>query len=291
MKQPWKSKTLWTNFMLAALALFWPGFAEYIKERPETAAILIPLINIGLRFMTKSGIKVKRYERLLPLLLLLTGCSTVYQDLKTDIFYKRDLEATINGVYHKGISTLPLADNYDFVFEAPGEIEYMIIRTCHREEVYRPEDKKLLGFIKIGKKEVAYLYEPTQKERDELCPLRVDVFDSDTGQHSWMFNDFETPELTLGVDMVCNGKRFFKTSVAACQVRHGLVQVLRFMEPIRFAPPMPDICSVPLNLGDNEYEINVAPEECVYYAENQKGDRMRITFVGYSGLLVRGGIK
>lgn len=49
MKPFWKSKTIWTNLLMGALAL-----ADVLP--PEWAAVLTAVANLGLRFVTKEGV-------------------------------------------------------------------------------------------------------------------------------------------------------------------------------------------------------------------------------------------
>ena len=57
-KKPWQSKTLLTNFAIAALALFYPPAKEWISANPEMVAMGWTLINTVLRLLTKDKITI-----------------------------------------------------------------------------------------------------------------------------------------------------------------------------------------------------------------------------------------
>lgn len=230
---------------------------------------------------------------LLPFL----GCSE-HQILDQTIFYKRDLRVNLDGSWIEGVTVVPRKESYNFQFQAHEDLTYLIIRTCHREDTYKPEQPYFL-FIPIGNKEVKYKYTPTDIEKQELCPLRADIYDAKKGEHSWLFVDFQDPTLTLEGEIICSGNIEQFHGAGVCQVRTGLIQEFRFKEPVRFAPPMglsdyslvrSSKCELPVDKGNNIYELKVGDEECVYLVENRAGERARIITIGYKGLLVRGGV-
>lgn len=55
-KNALKSKTLWTNFILAALAIFYPPATTFVTNHPEVAASGFAVINMVLRFLTKGTV-------------------------------------------------------------------------------------------------------------------------------------------------------------------------------------------------------------------------------------------
>jgi len=57
-KNPLKSKTLWFNLVVAALALFSPETRAWLSANPEVVMTTFGLINIILRFVTKGKIEL-----------------------------------------------------------------------------------------------------------------------------------------------------------------------------------------------------------------------------------------
>ncbi len=49
-----KSKTLWANLVLAALALFIPEASSYLQSNPELLTGVFTGVNVFLRFITKD---------------------------------------------------------------------------------------------------------------------------------------------------------------------------------------------------------------------------------------------
>jgi hypothetical protein len=55
MKSPFKSKTLWGNLIMTALA-FWPALAE--KMNPEAMVSVMAAVNFLLRMVTKDKLQL-----------------------------------------------------------------------------------------------------------------------------------------------------------------------------------------------------------------------------------------
>ena len=220
---------------------------------------------------------------------LAVGCATVYQQLETGKLYKRDATVTINGRNYLGVVTVPKAPFYDFIVAPPGAIDLLILRTCHREYVAEKVDP---GFLGIGGGKFRYHFVPVPGIEDvRVCPLRIDFFESaGEGRHSWAFIDFEQPDLgyTINAKLTCNGEVNIIRGVATCQNKVGLVQRLEVSEPIQFAPPMPESCAMPKRNGA-AYEFTLSAGECLYHFRTQDNRLGRITFIGYTGVLIREG--
>lgn len=56
-KKPWQSKTLWVNLLLA-VAAFIPAVSSVVKESPDMAGLVITMVNVILRFVTKDKIQL-----------------------------------------------------------------------------------------------------------------------------------------------------------------------------------------------------------------------------------------
>lgn len=57
-KKPWQSKTLWMNFVGAALVLFWPAAGDVVAQNPEVVAVVWAALNMVLRFITKGTVQI-----------------------------------------------------------------------------------------------------------------------------------------------------------------------------------------------------------------------------------------
>lgn len=214
--------------------------------------------------------------------ILLSGCSSVQQQLEPNVFYKRDTVIGVNGQEYEGVVVIPNAASYELTIKPKGDIDLMLIRSCHREASF---EKLSPGWF--GKNQFKYTYIPQNAlETNRVCPLRIDIYESKKGRHSWAFLDFEHPQYQVQAMLSCNGKDQNIRGVGVCQAGEGLVQRLRFMEPIRFAPPMPETCAKPKKVGD-AYEFEISKGECLYHFDTQDRRLGRVTFIGYEGVLVR----
>lgn len=55
--KPWYlSKTLWTNTIMAVLALAYPPAKEYLTANPAIFVTVFSVVNIVLRLVTKQGL-------------------------------------------------------------------------------------------------------------------------------------------------------------------------------------------------------------------------------------------
>jgi hypothetical protein len=57
-KKPYQSKTLIVNAVVAVLALFAPGAAEFISSHPGEVAVAFSMINMALRLISKDKISL-----------------------------------------------------------------------------------------------------------------------------------------------------------------------------------------------------------------------------------------
>ncbi len=220
----------------------------------------------------------------LAFLAFLAGCSSVQQTLDTKLFYKRDVEIEINQVKHEGVTVVPHSQRYDITLRPKGDLDLILLRTCHRE--YSGE-KVSSGFL--SSKVFKYIYVPVPGVEDHgVCPLRVDVYESSKGRHSWALIDFESPDHTVTGQLTCNGEIRRFRGVSICQGKAGTIQHVEFDAPVRFAPA-PNGCAAPKMISPNVAELKLSLGECLFYFDTQSGQMGRLTTVGYEGVLVREG--
>lgn len=222
-------------------------------------------------------------KKYLPILFLfLQACSQVPQVLESDVFYKRDIEIQSGGAFQTGVAVVPFSESYNLIFKPKGEMDLMLVRTCHREFT---AEKVASGWF--SKKEFRYTYTPVKGIEDErVCPLKVEAYESDKGRHSWAFLDFSNPKYTIPVALTCNGNEGYFQGVGVCQARVGTIQKIKFQEDIRFSTPMPQDCAMP-HKRDDAFEFAVTKGECLYQFDTKDGRLGRLTVVGYEGVLVR----
>lgn len=284
-KSLFRSKTVGVNLavvvLVYGLSKFWGGFREAMCGNAEFILSALALLNMALRRITKVPTKLITGI----LLFLVVGCSSVSQSLDPALFYKRDVGIEVNGKAYEGVTVLPHAETYDITLVPKGSIDLMLIRSCHRE--YTVEKKASGWFIFKNQPKYTYKYTPVKGIEDErVCPLRIEVFDSARGQHSWAFLDAENPKYQLWYQLTCNGETVTAHGVGICQAKERTFQRLTFSEPVRFAPQEDKRCSAPTKINGS-YEIQAQKGECLYHFDTQDGKLGRLTMVGFQGVLIR----
>lgn len=284
-KRPWESKTYGLNLLgfiiLWILYHFYPHYHEVMCGNSEIILSIVFLINVILRGFTKHAIKFL----VLGCLLHLVACSGVQQTLSPDVFYKRDIQLQINGGTYTGVTVVPHAVSYSVTLIPPGNIDLMLIRSCHREYSIEKVDS---GWSLFGSKKQKFTYQYTPIagiEDTRVCPLRIDIYESSAGRQSWALLDFEDPKYTLQSDVTCNGSVIHVNGVGACQAKEQTVQAIKFSQPVRFAPS-PLGCNDPKKVADH-YEISASVGECLYTFDSQDGKLGRMILIGWQGVLVR----
>lgn len=222
---------------------------------------------------------------LLLLILLIAGCAE-YQVLEVDKYYKRDIGLEVNGKRYEGVTVIPRANKYEIIVKPKGNMDLILIRSCHREHSFEKKSKKFL-WIKLGENKFKYTYNPTPKEREKACPLRVEVYEAKNGRHSWALIDFEHPDYQLPSRLTCNGEIRTPNGVAVCQAKAGLIQTIEFPEIVQFATP--DEGCVRPKFVDGAFDWQISKGECLYITTARDGRKHRMTAIGYEGVLVREG--
>lgn len=225
-------------------------------------------------------------KKLFLVLALLTGCSSVHMSPEPGVYYKRDIGIDINGQHYEGTVVVPFATKYDIVLSPQGDLDMVLLRTCHREEtVEKMQARKFWRPQSSGK--YLYTYQPILGlETNRVCPLRIDAYEATEERDSWAHIDFESPDYKLQANVDCNGVTTLINGVGVCQAKEKTVQRIHFAEPVQFAPQQPSGCPPP-NYVNGSYEISLYVGECLYQARNRSGMNLRLTTIGYQGVLVR----
>lgn len=185
--------------------------------------------------------------------------------------------------------TIPKADSYNIKLESAGNMDMVLWRSCARED--SGSQKKPGFFIFSGNNKTEYVYNPLPGLEDTgTCPLRIDVYEVEKGQHSWAFLEFEHPDYLLPFDLDCNGRKKTFSGVGTCQQKAGLLARVHFDEPIMFAPPEPDKCPTPKRIEKGVYKWEVGTGECLYHFKTSAGLLGKFISIGYQGVLIRGGV-
>jgi len=221
---------------------------------------------------------------LLPssLILLLTGCASLQQELDPQVYYENTLKMEIKDsgkdlTFH-GIGVLPYSlKGYEIKLSNPnrGRLDFVRFSTCHRERTYTSEGKHLT--IK---------YKPSPIEMNGTCLLKFEAY-SVKGKHGWGVLDYGTNEEELQGKLRCNGS-IHKGSVLLCQSRIGLVQQISFSEDVTVSSQSPRCRVKKTGSWFRKVQFPIPRRECVYAFFSRSGRYMRLTTIGYEATLIPG---
>lgn len=226
-------------------------------------------------------------------MILLGGCGSVQQKLDPKIMYPRDLRYVVNGVEYEGVSTIPRAERYEITIRPRSKMTMIAFITCARSHIFTPESKGWLwknnefDYVNPDNGDDAYV--PSELEKEGACPLQIDAYDKEKGQHAWAFMDFCSAANKLDAKLICNGTVIESErgcGVSTCQSKSGLLQKIEFAEPVYVAEDKE--CELPDTEEDGAFIFDVHTGQCVYaFVGRDSRNIHRSTFIGYEGILVR----
>lgn len=222
---------------------------------------------------------------ILLILSLVVSCSSVNQKLDPKVFYKRDMQVRVNGHAGEGVLVVPRSDSYEFDIEAKGKLDLFTFSTCHREQTKEKAGKK--GWFS-DKKRRKFIYNPVPIESEHLaCPAQLGGFERKRGRHSWAFIDFEHPSLNLPARVSCNGSVYNSRGLTACQSHMGLIQEIKFAQPVIVAEK--NVCIILKSKDDLTFRFKMPKGRCTFRFVNKTGPEKwhRLTTIGYEKILIR----
>ena len=282
------SRTVWWNalgiILFQLIHWIYPKASAICSNQELTIVVGLNLftvwcaVNLFLRKVTSC-----RIGAALLALFVLSGCAGTYPTLDKNVFYKRDIVVGVNGRDFEGVVTVPYAKSYQFTVQPRGEIDLMLLKSCHRTFSV---EKVSSGWF--GNRKFLYNYTPVSGIEDQrVCPIRIDSYESGKeGRHSWGVIDFENPSYTVQASLDCDGVSRQVNGVGICQAKKDTVQRITFKEPVRWAPPLPETCNKPIQKGLG-YELLMPLGECIYHFDTKDGRLGRLITVGFEGVLVR----
>lgn len=217
--------------------------------------------------------------------ILSTSCTSTPQKLDDKIFYKRDMQLSVNGHQGEGVLVVPRSAKYSFDIKARGKLDLFTFTTCHREQTKEKAGQS--GWFS-DKKRRKLIYEPVPLESNRFaCPVQLGGYERIKGRHSWAFVDFEHPSLTLPALISCNGSHYNTRGVSTCQAKTGLIMQIVFSEKVIW--PEKNTC-VKLESKDSKtFQFKVPRGQCSFRFVTQKGEEKwhRLTTIGYQKILIR----
>lgn len=297
-KAPHRSKTILFNLgcvlLVGCLKHWFPDIETFLCGKADLIIMILATINLALRWVTKQPIRGSA----LLIALILSGCTSVPQQLNPEVKYRNDLPFCVEGYgCFEGVTVLPRLPQYKFEFAPKGDasVDLLVVTTCNRNKTFEPGDKgfvwDFLGLFGGKKKGLKYLYIPLEgKEDDGDCPLIIHTYEKSGGRHAWAMVRFEHPKYTLPATLYCDGDTLRFGGVSLCQGKKGLIQWARFPEPVMIKPGVTEKgapCPMPVRDDTGDYAWRIAQDECGYTVKGISGRLHDMTTTGYVGEVIR----
>ncbi len=210
---------------------------------------------------------------------LVSACSlpSIRQPINEKLFYKRDLELTVNGQSGVGVIVVPQAASYSIKGKSIDEANLIQIFNCHRSwETQELEDKSF-----------SYSYVPST-DAEKTCAIRIGVFAKENSEHGWADIFISDPN-GVKATSYCNGE-VITNSTSACQAFSGLEQEIRFEDEMQ-ASPEEGACNFPAMIRKGKvfkYIIPTGNCELVFGRVADAGATFhRLYTVGYQAKMMR----
>jgi len=236
------------------------------------------------------------FSLLLIDLIILTSCNVstkVISEISPQVYYKKDMVFTINGVTEEGVFVSKFGEQYKIDVKAQGDLDLFRMTSCHTDEVKErawnvkteiPSGLFGWGSKKIdSKNEIQFTFKPRDIERDD-CPIVLKAIEIKDGRHSDALIGFETPKHTLKSTLYCNGRIIPVNGVGICQTRMELKQRVVFENEVLPAENNP--CGVLVELK-KEFDIFMPRGECTIVFMDKDGQTQTLTLYGYEQIAVR----
>tara|TARA_R100001509_G_C4793939_1_gene190750 strand:- start:56 stop:742 length:687 start_codon:yes stop_codon:yes gene_type:complete len=158
------------------------------------------------------------------LVFILWSCSPQsLQKIKSKALYKRNLSFAVNGESFRGIGVPKKNKSYKIEIQAPFNLDYVKIESCHREHIL--ENAYIKKRILKNRKKYEFVYKPIGIEKE--CILILTVL-SKKGKYHFGQVAFNTKEYKAKALNYCNGKTIKSDGVSMCQSKKGLIQLIEF---------------------------------------------------------------
>lgn len=216
---------------------------------------------------------------------MLFGCASIPQKLDAKLFYKRDMEFTVNGYQAEGVLVVPRAKQYDFDIKAKGKLDLFTFTTCHREQTKEKAGRKG-WFADKKRRKLTFIPEPIEAEH-LACPVQLGGYERIKGRHSWGLVSFEHPSLTLPALVSCNGAHYNTSGVSICQARSGLLMEIKF--PKKVIWPKKNVCVKLESKDSKKFRFKMPRGQCGFRFVTMSGKEQwhRLITVGYEKILIR----
>lgn len=272
-----------------------------------------------------------RLNTLLVIAVLLTGCfGNVLREVRQVPFQKigkptlymevyalakvsvKDRKGRDTGKFTKGAGELLkegfgtivvpyVSDGYWIKLTAQGEIGKLVVKSCHRESLSRPNPKSKRYLYKrvIGKKdslktEAVYIFKAISRRERKGCPVFMATIENQAEQRhgTSLFLISDRTTNAVNTELRCNASISKGNSgpsqyngTGACAAKKGLKQEISFAQPMIFAPQGMSGCALPDKYYKESHsfvEFRMPYNLCVHTAINVNNRKVyRLHTIGY----------
>lgn len=152
--------------------------------------------------------------------------------------YELTLSGSLDGSEFTGISMGSKSPHHEITISSTYEVNYFIAKTCHRSEKH--EDIIDQGWFSETKSwRYVYNEAPTIEDTGD-CPLRICVYSKTVGAPpvQCAVIDFKNDRYQMIAENICNGADGITSGKMLCHTQSGLIERVRFKEPMFVAPPV-----------------------------------------------------
>jgi hypothetical protein len=200
--------------------------------------------------------------------------------------FKHDLVLEVNGEKFKGVGVIKRASQYKIKIYPNERIDRVFWHTCHQEDTV---DKPDTGWF--TKSYEFYLNDVPGVQDVHACALDIVSMDQQSRRNGFATLEFldMRPEISLPALVKCNGMAtFYDKGVSICQSAEGLIEQIKFNEPVVQTGAKPD-CDVMKALDDKTFTFIMPKGKCTYYFTSDRkigGKRVshRLQTVGYTNV-------
>lgn len=178
-------------------------------------------------------------------LLLLSACATTGTSTSAPAAtpkYELTLNGNLDGQDFQGIAIGSDAADHSVTVTSANKVNYFIAQSCHRSEKH--EDVITQGWFNSNKTYTWNFHLSATIEDTGDCPIRLCMYSTTVGALpvQCAVIDFKNKKYTMPSENICNGADFGPNSSLGkmlCHTHVGLIERVRFSEPMMVAPPLP----------------------------------------------------
>ena len=209
--------------------------------------------------------------------------------------YRKDLRVTVDGVEYRGLGVLPRKAKYQIKINPIGQINRLVIQTCHRDNTqdppFDPKTKKAWFSNTIE-----FSYWPERGiEDNRTCPIEIAALEEQKIRNGYAYFDSidYREEISLPAHLRCNGEydnpKLLQPGVGICQTAAGLTQQIFFNTEVILEKVSKE-CDVMKSKDGFRWEWEAAKDKCVYYfvsnLKHKNGKRLafRLNSIGFTAI-------